>query len=156
MSETTAEASAETAEETTSTEATKAETDWKAEARKWEQRAKENTKAAEKLAEIEEANKTELQKVQERAAAAERRAAEAELQALKTSVAAETNVPIEVLHGTDEAAIRAAAQKVIEWRDAGKKPAPKPKTLKSGSSSSEDMDGKERAAHALRQLRGSA
>ena len=38
------------------------EPDWKAEARKWEQRAKENKTAAERLAEIEEAQKTEAQK----------------------------------------------------------------------------------------------
>lgn len=38
------------------------ETDWKAEARKWEERAKANKSAAEKLAEIEEANKTAEQK----------------------------------------------------------------------------------------------
>lgn len=38
------------------------EPDWKAEARKWEQRAKENKTAAERLAEIEESQKTEAQK----------------------------------------------------------------------------------------------
>lgn len=51
------------------------EIDWKAEARKWEKRAKENKahaeanqKAADQLAELEEAKKTELEKANERAA----------------------------------------------------------------------------------------
>jgi len=46
-------------------------TDWKAEARKWESRAKANSAAAEKLAKLEEANKTELEKATEKASAAE-------------------------------------------------------------------------------------
>lgn len=37
-------------------------TDWKAEARKWEARAKQNSDAAARLAQIEEANKTDLEK----------------------------------------------------------------------------------------------
>ena len=41
------------------------ETDWKAEARKWEQRAKENKSAAEKLKELEDAKKTEAQRLAE-------------------------------------------------------------------------------------------
>lgn len=41
------------------------ETDWKAEARKWEQRAKENKTAAEKLKELEDAKKTEAQRLAE-------------------------------------------------------------------------------------------
>lgn len=47
----------------------KAETDWKAEARKWEDRAKENSTAAARLADIEKANQTELEKAVEKAKA---------------------------------------------------------------------------------------
>lgn len=47
-------------------------TDWKAQARKWEARAKENSAAAAKLAKLEDANKTELQKAADRATAAEK------------------------------------------------------------------------------------
>jgi gas vesicle protein len=43
-------------------------TDWKAEARKWEDRAKENKTAAEKLAALEESQKTEDQKKADRMA----------------------------------------------------------------------------------------
>lgn len=68
------------------------ETDWKAEARKWEQRAKENKKqldeAAPKLkafGELEEANKTDLTKAQEKAQQYEDRMVEV----LSTAVRAE-------------------------------------------------------------------
>jgi len=124
--------------------------------RKWEQRAKENFEKAKKFDEVNEQSKTELQKAQERAAELEKRATLAEQTALKTRIAAELNVPIEVLHGDDEESIRAAAQRVIEWRDSNKPPAPSPKRLQAGSTSSGNaaLDGKERAAAALRQLRG--
>jgi hypothetical protein len=56
----------------------KPETDWRAEAKKWETRAKENKSAADKLAEIENANKSEAEKLQARAEAAEKRAADLE------------------------------------------------------------------------------
>lgn len=55
----------------------KPETDWQAEARKWEQRAKENKSAAEKLAELEESKKTETERLTERLTAAEQRALDA-------------------------------------------------------------------------------
>lgn len=62
-------------------------TDWKAEARKWETRAKENSDAAARLKELEDANKTELEKLNERAAAAETRAAQLELSNTRAEVA---------------------------------------------------------------------
>lgn len=134
----------------------KPETDWQVEARKWEQRAKENKDAAKRLAEIEEANKTEVQKATDRATAAEQRATVAEQTALKTRIAAEMNVPIEVLHGDDEATVRAAAQKVLDWAGSNKKPAPKVTSLKSGSAADDTsgMTGKQRAAAALRAMQG--
>jgi membrane-associated HD superfamily phosphohydrolase len=60
---------------------------WKALARKNEQRAKENADAAKRLQEIEDAQKTETQKMLDRAEAAEKRATELELQALRADVA---------------------------------------------------------------------
>lgn len=65
----------------------KPETDWKVEARKWEQRAKDNAKAAERLAKLEEAQKTDEQKRADAQAAAEKRAAEADIRALRLEVA---------------------------------------------------------------------
>lgn len=65
------------------------ETDWKAEARKWETRAKENSKAAQTLAEIEEANKTAEQKLLDRANTAEQALAKKELESERHLVALE-------------------------------------------------------------------
>lgn len=44
------------------------DTDWKAEARKWEKRAKDNSDAAARLKEIEDSKKSEVERLQERIA----------------------------------------------------------------------------------------
>ena len=76
-------------------------TDWKAESRKWEKRAKENSKAAEELAALKEAQMTEQQKLEARAAEAEAKVAalEAEQQRLADAkeVAQATGTPVELL-----------------------------------------------------------
>lgn len=76
---------------------------WKALSRKNEQRAKENEAAAKRLAEIEEANKTEAERLQARAEAAEKALAERDakeaLAALVAEVAAEKKVPAAILRG---------------------------------------------------------
>lgn len=99
------------------------ETDWKAEARKWESRAKENLSAAKanedaakRLLEIEEAQKTEAQKTQERLDAAERRAAELELRSIRAEVAAEKNVPVALLTGNTKEEIDASADALLAFR----------------------------------------
>ena len=80
------------------------EIDWKAEARKWEERAKANRSAAEKLAEIEEASKTEAQRMAERLAKAEERVAAFErseqVNRWRDEVAKATGVPANVLKGS--------------------------------------------------------
>lgn len=50
----------------------KPEVDWKAKAREWEKRAKENSTAAQRLAELEEAQKTNEQRLADRVAQVER------------------------------------------------------------------------------------
>jgi hypothetical protein len=62
---------------------------WKQKAREQEKRAKENASAAQRLAEIEEANKTEAQKVSDRLTQAEERAAAAERRAIRFEIASE-------------------------------------------------------------------
>lgn len=88
-------------------------TDWKAEARKWEERAKTNKTAAEKLAEIEEASKTETQKAIERAEKAEKALAERDaksaLAAARDEVAAATGVPAAALRGSTKEELEAHA-----------------------------------------------
>ncbi|GAB3292991.1 hypothetical protein [Pseudoclavibacter terrae] len=98
MSDTTP-APAEEATPTAPTEAPKdapaQDTDWKAEARKWESRAKENSDAATKLAEIEDANKTEMQRATERAEAAERERDATKAEAERLRVFAKHSIPEE-------------------------------------------------------------
>jgi len=92
----------------------KPEVDWKAKAREWEQRAKSNKAAADRLAELEEANKTEAQKVAERLAEAEAKAQAAEQRALRFEIATEFGLTGEgakaLEHIASEDGMRAVAQ----------------------------------------------
>lgn len=78
---------------------------WKNKAREQEKRAKDNAAAATKLAAIEESQKTEQQKLIERAEAAEReRDTERALRQVdewKAQVAKATGLPVDVLRGND-------------------------------------------------------
>lgn len=78
---------------------------WKTKAREQEKRAKENAAAAKKLSELEESQKTELQKAIERAEAAEGVAyaltAAQEINDFKAQVSKRTGVPVDVLRGTN-------------------------------------------------------
>lgn len=73
--------------------------DWKAKAREWERRAKENRAAADELTQIKEAQKTEAEKVADRLAKAEQTARDAEARALRREVALEHKL------GKDDAAL---------------------------------------------------
>lgn len=88
--------------------------DWKAEARKWEQRAKENSTAAKRLAELEEAAKTEEQKRAEELEALRSKVAEYEtreqINAWKAEVSKETGIPAAALAGTTLEEIQAHAE----------------------------------------------
>lgn len=99
------------------------ETDWKAEARKWEERAKANraeaqanSEAAARLAEIEEATKTAEQKQAEALANAQAELEQLRSQALRAEVAAEKGVPVGLLTGTSREELVAAAEALIEFR----------------------------------------
>jgi hypothetical protein len=141
--------------------------DWQAEAarlreeltkaRKWEQRAKDNSSAAEKLAALEEANKTEVQKAADRAAQAEERAKKAETEALRFRIANEYKLSQEdamaLEHVGSEEGMKAVAERLRASAESGRPKPPAPKSLKSGSSSAEPTGEKGRAAAALRSLR---
>ena len=71
---------------------------------------------ASKLAEIEEANKTEAEKALARAEAAEKRAAELETRTLKAEVAAAKGVPVNLLTGSTQEELEAAADALIAFR----------------------------------------
>jgi hypothetical protein len=89
---------------------------WKAKAREQEKRAKDNADAARRLAEIEEANKTETQKAADRLAAAEREAATARQEALRLRVAARFQISDEdadlFLTGADEPTLTKQAERL--------------------------------------------
>src|SRR5690606_29774680 len=73
---------------------------------------------AAKLAEFEESQKSEAEKVAERLAAAERRAAELESQVARTEVAAAKRVPAELLTGSTREEFEASADALIAFKGA--------------------------------------
>lgn len=89
------------------------EPDWKVEARKWEQRAKENSDAAARLAEFEEAQKTQQQRDAEALAESQRKVAEYELRdqiaVWAGEVAEATGVPAAALRGSTKEDLEAHA-----------------------------------------------
>lgn len=90
------------------------EIDWKAEARKWEARAKENKTAAERLAEIEKANLSEVERAKREAEEAKAEAAQyrqrEQVAAWKAQVSQETGVPAAALAGSSLEEIQAHAE----------------------------------------------
>jgi hypothetical protein len=101
------------------------EIDWKAKAREWERRAKENTSAAKRLAEIEEASKSEAQKVADRLAAAEKVAADARQEALRLRIAARFQISDDdadlFLTGSDEETLTKQAERLAGRAEERKK-----------------------------------
>lgn len=75
---------------------------WKQKAREQEKRAKDNADAAKRLAEIEDAQKSEAQKAADALSKAEQRAVQAEARALSLTIATEHKL------GTEDAALLAA------------------------------------------------
>lgn len=71
---------------------------------------------AERFAELEESQKTEAQKAQDRLAAAEKRAADLELKAARAEVAAAKGVPVELLSGGTQEEIEASADALIAFK----------------------------------------
>lgn len=92
------------------------DTDWKAEARKWEQRAKDNKAAADELATIKDAQKSEAEKAAERVHEAEQKALKAEARALRRDIALEHKLSKDdaalLDTVTDEAAMRSLAARL--------------------------------------------
>jgi polyhydroxyalkanoate synthesis regulator phasin len=104
----------------------------------------ELTELKSKLAEKEDAEKSELQRIQERA---ER--AEAELNATRSAlliaeVAKEYGVPADLISGKDREEIEARAKALADWAGASKRPAddvpsrPKPKLVSGAGASGND------------------
>lgn len=92
------------------------------EAAKYRTEAKANADAAKKLADIEEAQKTETQKLADRLAAAEKKAQDAELKALRSDIAQAKGVPAALLTGSTEDELNASADALIAFRGGAPKP----------------------------------
>ena len=92
------------------------DTDWKAEARKWEQRAKANKDAAARLQEFEDAQKSEQEKLAEKLSVTEKRAVEAELRAARLEVATSKGLPmasVKFLTGNTPDELAASADELL-------------------------------------------
>jgi hypothetical protein len=157
----------ETTEATTATttaDAVKPEKDWQAEAekyrkfsREWETRAKQNSAAAEELAALRESQKSEAQKIAERAEAAEKRAAAADRELARYRVATAKKLPPELvgrLQGDTDEELAADADALLALVKAstGLKP-----DLSQGnrSSTSAAADPAQQFAELIRNARGS-
>lgn len=94
-------------------------TDWKAEARKWEKRAKDangDREAAQKWRDYEESLKPEQERVAQRLAEAEFEAESARAALLRYEIAAEKNIPsdaIRLLNGSTREEIEEAADALV-------------------------------------------
>lgn len=106
---------------------------WRSLARKHEARAKENATAAARLAEIEEASKTEAQRLAERAEKAERALQEATLRSLRLEVAAEKGVPASLLAGSTAEELAASADALLDFRGSAPKPPAAPPATGQGA-----------------------
>ena len=94
----------------------------RAEAAKYRNEAKEGRAAKARLTEIEDAQKSEAEKLQAKLEAAERRAAEAEQARLRAEIAQTKGVPADLLAGGTEEELTASAERLLAFR--GQQPAP--------------------------------
>lgn len=92
---------------------------WKANSRKNETEKKANAEKARLFDELQEAQKTETQKLADAKAAAERDAAAAKLEVARVTVAAAKGVPAALLSGTTKEEMEASADALLAW--AGKR-----------------------------------
>lgn len=74
-----------------------ADVDWKAKAREWEKRAKANADAAKKLAQLQDAGKTDQQRTAEELDAARAEASQATAALLRHEVAADKDIPAKLV-----------------------------------------------------------
>lgn len=115
-------------------------TDWHAEAQKWqglarkhETRAKENADKAAAFDDAQESQKTEQQKLTDALAKAQAEAATARSEALRLQVAAAKGVPADLLTGSTQEELDAAADRLLAFR--GDQPATPPPFLGQGQRS---------------------
>jgi len=120
------------------------DTDWKAEARKWEQRAKANKDAAARLQELEDAQKSEQEKLAEKLTVTEKRAVEAELRAARLEVATSKGLPmasVKFLTGNTPDELAASADELLGLlKQDEPEPSGRPKERLKGGASPADTE----------------
>lgn len=105
------------------------ETDWKAKSREWERRAKENKAAADELAELKQANMTELEKAKKAADEANAELQRERAASLRQRVALAKGLPADLvdrLRGDTESDIAADADALLALVNAPRTPLPDP------------------------------
>ncbi|CAB4152576.1 hypothetical protein UFOVP609_16 [uncultured Caudovirales phage] len=106
------------------------ETDWKAEARKWETRAKADHEAANQWREFETNQKSEVEKMADELARFKAEASESSTKLLKFEVASQKGIPaeaMELLNGSTREELERAADKLLSLiADQSKPNTPKP------------------------------
>ena len=126
----------------------KEEIDWKAEARKWEARAKADHDAAKNWREYETSQKTEFEKLADELAAARAEASTASTKLLKHEIAVAKGIPAEalsLLHGSNREELETAADALLALiANQSKTNTPKPdlnqgKPASSGSSAADQF-----------------
>ena len=116
MSETTDATETQTQDAAPQTDESKpAETDWKAEARKWESRAKANHDAARQLAELQDAQRTDAEKLADAQATIKRFEAAEQRRSWADEVSSDTGVPANLLSGDTLEAMRSSAEALTTW-----------------------------------------
>lgn len=86
------------------------------ESARYRNQAKQNADAAARLAELEDAQKSQEQRLTEQLDAAQRDAADAKQQLLRAEVAAQTGVPAALLAGATREELEAHAAALVEFR----------------------------------------
>lgn len=115
---------------------------WKALARKHENAWKSTADKARQFDELTEAQKTELQKATDRAAAAEAKAAEIQTRATRAEVAAAKGVPANLLSGTTQEELEASADALLAFRGPATR-APSPQEAGAGQQGADVGSGKQ-------------
>lgn len=97
------------------TESTPAATDWKAEARKWESRAKANHDAARQLAELQDAQRSDAEKLADAQSTIKRLKAAEQRRGWADQVSSDTGVPAHLLTGETLEELQASAEALTAW-----------------------------------------
>lgn len=97
---------------------------------------------AEQLLQIEDANKSELEKAQETASVLQAENESLRVGKIRAEVAADTGVPVELIQGSDEGEMRTFVSKLIAFRGEAQQPrSPKPDPLQGFGSGAPALNG---------------